>query len=257
VNQQIASGRLTGRVVAGVLLLILGLLFTLDNFGVVNAGDLFHYWPLILVGVGIVRVIDPRRESRVTGVVLILLGGVFLLRTLDLVRFRFGDLWPFALLLIGGLLVWQSIRGRRFLSSPPSSLDSAATTQTPREIGGPSTLQPAANRAAVLNEFVVMAGADRVIHSDFRGGEVSAIMGGIKVDLRDADMTAETATIEVFVLMGGIEIYVPDTWRVVTQGFPLLGGFVDTTHSVLPAGATPKILVVRGTAIMGGVEVKN
>ena len=54
--------------------------------------------------------------------------------------------------------------------------------------------------------------------------------------------------------MGGIEIKVPEDWTVVCKGFPVMGGFEDTTK---PRGDTGKRLVVRGLALMGGVEVHN
>ena len=43
------ASRITGRVIIGALLIFFGLIFTLDNAGVLDAGDIFDYWPMILV----------------------------------------------------------------------------------------------------------------------------------------------------------------------------------------------------------------
>ena len=63
------------------------------------------------------------------------------------------------------------------------------------------------------------------------------------------------AIIDVFVMWGGVEVRVPDDWTVDLQGTPMLAGFVDKTRP--PALATEKRLVIRGLALMGGVEIKN
>jgi hypothetical protein len=55
-------------------------------------------------------------------------------------------------------------------------------------------------------------------------------------------------------MWGGIEIKVPDEWEVVNRGNAFLGGFEDKTR---PLPGANRRLVVTGTAIMGGVEVKN
>ena len=60
--------------------------------------------------------------------------------------------------------------------------------------------------------------------------------------------------IDVFVMWGGIEIRVPDDWEVVNRGSAFLGGFENKTH---PLPNATRRLVVTGTAIMGGVEVKS
>jgi hypothetical protein len=56
-------------------------------------------------------------------------------------------------------------------------------------------------------------------------------------------------------MWGGIEIYVPRDWHVTVSGFPLLGGFEDKTYQ--QPGEASGHLVVKGMAVMGGVEVKN
>ena len=89
---------------------------------------------------------------------------------------------------------------------------------------------------------------------DFRGGDMTAVMGGCEVDLRQASMRVP-ASIDVFVMWGGVEIRVPEDWTVELRGVPILAGFVDKTRP--PAVATEKRLIVRGVALMGGVEIKN
>jgi hypothetical protein len=113
-----------------------------------------------------------------------------------------------------------------------------------------------------LNEFAFLGGGERIIRTpDFRGGEVTAIMGGFEIDLRGAGIVGDEAVLEVFTLWGGVEIRVPEDWIVQIQATPILGGISETvTGPAVPAAPSSgprKRLVIRGTAIMGGVEVKR
>ena len=112
------------------------------------------------------------------------------------------------------------------------------------------------NSRLFVNAFAVLGGVQQSNNSqDFRGGESSAIMGGCEIDLRQASIAGEEAVISTFAMWGGIKIKVPTAWNVIVQGVPFLGGFDD--KSAKPSDPAAKRLVVRGTAIMGGVEVTN
>ena len=112
-----------------------------------------------------------------------------------------------------------------------------------------------ADSADYIQATANLGGFNRKCSSQqFRGGDFTAIMGGGKVDLRDAQMEADQAVIDIFALMGGMEIQIPMDWAV-EQGFvPILGGYDDKTRR------TPgknKRLLIHGTTIMGGVSVTN
>jgi hypothetical protein len=114
---------------------------------------------------------------------------------------------------------------------------------------------PASDTNSTLSAVAVLSGVNRGNNSrTFRGGDLTAIMGGCEVDLRHAAIDGE-AIIDVFAMWGGIEIRVPEDWTVIGRVTPLLGGFDDKTRP--PQGAGAHRLIVRGMVIMGGVEVKN
>jgi predicted membrane protein len=78
-------------------------------------------------------------------------------------------------------------------------------------------------------------------------------MGGCSLDMRTASIQGE-AVINVFAFWGGVTIKCPPDWTVVLQGTPIMGGFEEKTATP-PDGS--KRLVIRGYAVMGGVEVRN
>jgi hypothetical protein len=109
--------------VFGVLLIGVGVLFLLQNFGYIDAGQVGDWWPLILIGLGIASLIAPKDPGdSATGVAVAALGAFFLLRNFDIIHWRFQDIWPAFLVLAGISLIARSIAERR--SSPPSSTGS-------------------------------------------------------------------------------------------------------------------------------------
>ena len=105
--------------------------------------------------------------------------------------------------------------------------------------------------------FAMMSGVRRQVTGAFAGAEATAIMGGVELDLRYSAMDADEVIIDTFALWGGIEIWVPTHWEIVSQGLPLMGAFEDKTHVTTHGGNRQPRLIVRGVAIMGGVEIKN
>lgn len=79
-------------------------------------------------------------------------------------------------------------------------------------------------------------------------------MGGVNLDLTQADMAGDRAVLQVSVMMGGVEIRVPEDWATELRVTPIMGGVEDKTRG--PAVVT-KRLVLKGTVLMGGVEIRN
>ena len=71
----------------------------------------------------------------------------------------------------------------------------------------------------------------RVTSHEFRGGDITAFMGGGKLDLREAMPAGGQAVINIFAMMGGFEIIVPETWRVDLEVTPLMGGIEDKSRA--------------------------
>lgn len=226
--------RITGRLIVGGVLILLGLLFTLDNLGYVDAGDVLDYWPVVLIVVGVVKVRHPQHEGQKTlGYILIAVGAFLLLQIVVFRDIRVA--WPFILLVVGGLLVWRALRR-----------------------GGPGS-DRVESPAGSQSDFAFMGGVHRVVETpDFRGGSATAVMGAVELDLRGAKIVNSPAVLDVFALWGGIELTVPQDWKVDIQVVPILGGVENKARSMAPpAGGPEQVLIVRGTALMGGVEIKN
>ncbi len=234
---------LTPRVVIGFGIAIVGFTLTLDRLRLVDADRILRYWPVALMAVGalmIAQADDPRGRTR--GVVFTAIGAWVFLGMQGWLRVSIWELfWPVMLIIIGLSLAFQTARRDNRFSRGSGPRDSSAR----------------------LSTFSVWSSCKRTSNaSPFRGGDITAIMGGAQIDLRTAVIPpGEEATLDIVTVMGGVEIFVPDTWQILTPIVPFMGAVEDRR---LPSiDRTPKDsttaprLVIRGFVMMGGVHLKS
>jgi predicted membrane protein len=95
----------------------------------------------------------------------------------------------------------------------------------------------------------------KVVSKNFRGGDIVTFLGGSEIDLSQADIVG-TARLDVTQVMGGTKIIVPAHWEVRSEVTALFAGFEDKRQQ--PAMINPdKVLIIDGTSIFGGIELKN
>lgn len=232
------GGGINTKIVIGIIIILAGLIALLDNIGMGIGLDFWDFWPLIIIVIGLGKLAQPREYRSTTGaLILIVVGVLFQLSTLDIIDFRFRHLWPIILILVG-----LAILRHGFWRTPKDAvLDSD-----------------------YINFMAILGGGEYKYSSkDLRGGNATAFMGGGDINMTGADMKGDSMVIDAFVMMGGIDIIVPPHWDVVVKGIPILGGIGNKTirgagqDSQTAQEGQPKRLIIKGLVIMGGVEVKN
>ncbi len=218
-----------GRLLIGAVLITLGLLFLLDQTGVLDAGRAIgDWWPLIFVAAGLLYLSFSPRHVLVPAV-LIIIGLALLAGSLefvpDWVRTAF---WPAVLVAIGLWVIFG--RGQGVPSATPGDR---------------------------VNSIVAFFGRDIVNDSQqFRGGSILNMFGGTQIDLRNARPAPEGAAMDVLVGFGGVDIWVPEGWRVDVKGLPLFGGWSNKTRrEALPIDAP--LLSVEALVAFGGMEISH
>lgn len=209
------------RLVFGLTLLAAGTLFWLDHIGRIDAQQYLQWWPLALIAMGIAHILERRWFG---AAIWLLFGSYFLLPLLGIETIRFWQvlgLWPLLISVAGVMLALQALR------------------------------RPGGARG--VRAVAVMGANIRKIGGDFPGGEAVAVMGGCEIDLSSAKI-ADEAVLDVLAFWGGISVRVPPDCRVVSNLTPILGGYED--KSARGSDEAPR-LVIRGSTIMGGVEVRN
>lgn len=225
------------RALIGLAIILIGLLAILANLGLGEDINLWDYWPVILIVIGLSLLLQPAPyRNSFPGLVFLIIGLLFLLGNFDIIDFGFNLVWPIIIILIGIGILRHGLG-----ASGRAALDSDH-----------------------INIVAILGGGEHNYASTaLRGGKVFALMGGAKLNLRQADMAGDSIVIDAMTIMGGVEIIVPDNWQVTMHGVPLLGGMENKT-SVSPETSEQassadrrKQLIIKGMAIMGGVEVKN
>lgn len=214
------------RAFVGSVIVAAGLLWLADSADLVDAGEVVsNWWPVLLIAAGVLSYLSNRRQW-LFPLILILAGIALLLQSTGVVDIA--DLIFPALMILAGVLV---IFGRGISGGNEVSIDE-------------------------IRSFNIFSGSELASNSSsFRGGSVGAVFGGAEIDLRNASLAPE-ALLDVFVMFGGLEIRVPEGWRVTTKGMPILGGVENNTgKSPLPDDAPT--LLISMTVLFGGLEIRH
>lgn len=207
--------------------MVIGVGFMLDSLNIYDfsrvAGD---WWPSVIIIAGLASLFSNPRQF-LWPLIVVAAGVLLQLRHLGIINFDiWGLIWP-ALIISAGL----SLIIRRSSSTPEAIDDNA------------------------VDMFVAFSGQEARNFSDkFKGGKMTALFGGISLDLRKAKL-ADKATIDVFTAFGGIDIRVPEGWNVKVSGLPLFGGWDNKVQA--PEGKDAPTLYITGTCLFGGFEVKH
>ncbi len=221
--------RPTPQLVLGIIIIFLGVLFALDNLNILAAGDFLRFWPLGLMALGLTILLEAESaERRLLGAICFGIGSLLLLDRLHVLDFSLHLFWPLILVTIGLFIAWQAVMREK----------------------GPS------DQAATLTATAILGGVEKTCNAqDFRGGDITVIMGGCQIDLRQAAIKADQAVIKAFAFWGGIEIRVPEGWTVKMEGFPFMGGMTDSSRT--PMAPSNQHLLIKSFVMMGGIEIRN
>lgn len=234
----------SGRELAGLIIILIGfglLINTMGIFPMIPFWPIIHrFWlPTLFIGIGLL--LFTRRNGNTAGLFFILFGLLFLMGGLNL--------WPYNYRRwIGpGILIWI---GMVFLMKNPN--------RTRRIRQHNVTSEETTDSSDFVHGSVFLGGINRkCVSQQFRGGDITAVMGGGKIDLREARIQGNEAVLDIFTLIGGIELLVPRDWVVEPRFTPVLGGFEDRTTPEKKESGTLQRLAIQGTTILGGITVSN
>lgn len=210
--------RVTTNAAFGVCLILLGTTLLLDRMQFLDAQQiLFRFWPVAIMLVGAALVIESFQRAGATPAA-----------AEQPLRLGHVIAWTFV-----ALFMWNFVP--RF------------TTSTRGDASDTSSL------AAVMSRHQHVSNA-----AVFRGAEVTAVMGRADLDLRKTSPPPDAeATIEVFALMGGVTIFVPEDWQVDMRATPIMGGARDRRKGSRNTVPGAPRLVIRGLVLWGGLEIRS
>jgi predicted membrane protein len=240
--------------VFGGLLVAWGVLALLDSLGLVELRNVLRtFWPVLILAWGLSTMVFSHHGRRWLGVFAVVLGTVFLGNQLMWWTVRLSMLWPLVLIAVGFRVMLRRGGWRRAPRMRHPEGDTPSTDTTTRLN---NTEDDRTHQGATLRELAVFGGIERRIASQtFRGGDATAIFGGVQLDLRDCRMAGHEAAIDVLAVLGGVSLTIPRDWMVDSQISAFLGGVDD--RSSPPVEGSSMRLVLTGQTIFGGIEIKN
>lgn len=214
------------RVFFGLMIVALGGILLAHNLGIINFDAWGLFWGVFWGGLFLIAGITALfgRRTWVWGLVLCAIGASIILGASGVVDINFWKIfWPLVLVVVGLGVLFKV---------------------------GPAKSKGAADKS---NEKVaIFYGEDARPKGDYDGGSLSAVFGGVNLDLRQAKVK-DGAVIEIFTFCGGIEINMPSDVIVQNEVRGILGGSEDKT---VPDAKAKKTVILRGECILGGLEIK-
>ncbi len=188
--------------------------------------------------------------------IMMLIGGAFLYTEIHPEVPIRQYIWPVALIVMGGFLILKP--RRRHWARPDGEKKNLSGAGTENS----STRQESYEYQKDYQEdFVdstsIFGGAKKnIISKNFKGGDLVNIFGGTELDLTRADFTG-TAVIELTTIFGGTKLIVPSNWTVKSEAVTIFGGLEDKRNMQTALDDPEKVLLLKGTVIFGGIEIKS
>jgi hypothetical protein len=157
------------------------------------------------------------------------------------------------------------VAGRLTLDELSERLDAAYAARTIAELEELTRDLPETSTAASVQSrrkptrwtVAVMSGVERKSRWRLPPKTVAiALMGGVELDLRKAEIESQEVEVTAIAVMGGIEIVVPDGVDVEVTGFAIMGAKEEKVADAPPLPGAP-LIRVRAFALMGSVEVRS
>ena len=242
-----------GRIFFGILVVVVGvllLLMALDAIPIEGIGELLLYIPSLFILWGLYLLAVQKFKRAAGPIVLIAIATIVQLMLLGVLEWAY--VWPIAIILFGVAIIaggagYHGKRKRRRERRKQRGRQQARTTDTHTSAEGD------------LDISVTMSEAhERNRSQDFKGGDITCVMGSVKLDLTEAEIAEPPARIHVDVVMGGLEILVPDHWIVQNDVARTMGEVEDRTESrrsaAMDDGAT---LIISGSVVMGHATIES
>jgi predicted membrane protein len=229
-NNQSSSS--PSKIALGIFFVLLGGVLLGFNFNLIPDyyWNYIMTWQLLLVFIGTFMLLS--RNSKITGIIIILTGLIFYIPKFTGYPLNFFKVAiPLLFILIGASIIFRRKRN-------------------------PVSDKSFRNSTGFLDETAIFSGSEIIYtESEFKGGSITAVFGGYHLDLTKSSLPLGKTYLEVTAIFGGVEIVVPETWKVTSKATAIFGAFEDKRHNKLVA-SPDRELIITGTAVFGGSELK-
>jgi predicted membrane protein len=246
---------LGGRALGGLIVIAVGCALLFRRMHLFIFPYWLFTWPMLLIVIGLFIGIRHGFRSWGGWLILMLIGGVFLIKDY-FPEYEVSDyIWPIGIIVFGVYLIF---RPRRYFDW--QEVHSGHHERHWKNWEHKWQYQYQGNRAASGDDYIestsIFGGVHKVIVSkNFKGGEVVNIFGGCEINLTQADFIG-TVILDFVQIFGGAKIIVPTDWKIVIKSASVFGGVEDKRSPSLIKENPDKTLIIDGTSIFAGVSIQ-
>ncbi|MBR2841224.1 hypothetical protein IKE80_00335 [Candidatus Saccharibacteria bacterium] len=225
-------------IIWGVAIIALGIIFGGNALGLFDLNIFFDgWWTLFIIVPSVIGLITEKEKF--SSLAFLIAGILLLLAAQDV--FSYEVAWKailaVVLILVGIFIIFKSI----------------AHSDNAKEVE--KKVNESKDDKKMDSQIAVFSGNDRAYNNEtFQGSNLTAIFGGVELDLRNAKFTKDTV-IKAFALFGGIDIIVPEDVQVKIKSGFIFGGISDDRKSTSTKGKYTIYLDAAGG--FGGVTISE
>ncbi len=256
-----------GSIICGLLVIAAGVLLFAFNTGLLPLvyKHVVFSWPMLLIAMGFVFLFS--RHKWLGGIILMLIGGFFLLPKLDIEGLSFitQNGWALILMILGVIIVMKALwigrylpwRTREFREKWDKRCEQHAEEWEKKRRGGSHKREKRYTESGYIDRNYVFGGSnEKIDFTDFKGGEINCVFGGMELDLTDSQLAEGVHHLELNSVFGGIVLYVPIDWKVEIRQTQVFGNFVDNRPKPGFEVDENSTLIVEASSVFGGGEIK-
>ncbi len=264
--KRIEKSHRRGKIMGGLLIVAIGSLFLARELGVEIPVWVFT-WKMLLIGLGIVAAIK-HKFLHPAWIILVGVGGIFLLNDLYPEMQIRPILWPSIAILAGLIIIFKPHRKNMQFAHhhwkkwqkhnyghrgwyDRNNWQNEHVTQT-------DETRASSADEDYLDSVNFFGGTKKnILTKTFKGGDVVNVFGGSHLNLSQADLDG-AVTLTITQVFGGTKLIVPANWEIKSETVTVCGGIEDK-RPLQPStpGEKQKVLVLIGTTIFGGIEIKS
>lgn len=226
--------RKLGNTLWGIVLIIIGVILTLNALEITNINIFFNgWWTLLIIIPSAIELIA--REDKFWSAIWLIIGIILLLACRDILDFEL--IWrltiPVIIILIGINLIFKDKLDKRMEKK---------NKELKEKVEG-------------LEEYCATFGEVKADfnNQEFKGASLTAVFGSTDLDLRKAIIN-EDKLIKTCAVFGGIEIMAPENVNIKVKSTPIFGATSNKTNrkydEKLPT------IYVNSFCMFGGVDIK-
>ena len=249
----------TKKVVAGILIMMVGafLLFNKMGFFIPSVYHIVISWQMLLIAIGIILLVDKPSDHKTVGLLLILIGVIFLLPKIYYPFHVGGFIIPIVVIAIGiAFIIKATTRRNEIKDNDNWCKSNHHWSKNFSEFEKNITTN---SGDVVRKEYVFNGSKEKWTQGKLKNVFIEATFSGVELDFTQAELADDikvAACIKVKSVFSGVILYVPEDWNIMVQKTGVFGGFVDNRPNRVLQISSNKLVVLELEAVFGGGEIR-